>query len=71
MAHQGSTEFTGTVLESLPNTLFRVQLPDGVVVLCSLSGRMRMNFVRIFPGDRVLVEMTPYDKSRGRITRRF
>lgn len=71
MAHQGSFELEGVVTESLPNTLFRVQLPDGSVVLCTLSGKMRINFVKILPGDKVRVEMTPYDKTRGRITYRL
>ena len=71
MAHQGSTEFQGEVLEALPNTMFRVQLPDGSVVLCMLSGKMRIHFVKILPGDRVRIEMTPYDKTRGRITYRL
>lgn len=71
MAHQGSFELEGIVTESLPNTLFRVQLPDESVVLCTLSGKMRINFVKILPGDRVRVEMTPYDKTRGRITYRL
>ncbi len=67
MAHQGSTEIDGVVKESLPNTLFRVELPDGNLVLCHLSGRMRMNFIRILPGDKVRIEVTPYDKEKGRI----
>ena len=71
MTHQGSTEYQGIVLESLPNTMFRVQLPDESVVLCTLSGKMRIHFVKILPGDRVRVEMTPYDKTRGRITYRL
>ena len=71
MAHQGSTEFQGEVLEALPNTMFRVQLQDGSVVLCMLSGKMRIHFVKILPGDRVRIEMTPYDKTRGRITYRL
>ncbi len=71
MAHQGSSEFVGMVLEALPNTMFRVQLPDESVVLCTLSGKMRINFVNIHPGDRVRIEMTPYDKTRGRITYRL
>lgn len=71
MVHQGSFELEGTVSESLPNTLFRVKLPDGSVILCSLSGKMRMHFVKILPGDRVKVEMTQYDKTRGRITYRL
>jgi len=57
----------GEVKEALPNTMFRVALSDGRLILATLSGRMRKNFIRIFPGDRVRVEMTPYDKDRGRI----
>ncbi len=71
MAHQGSVEVEGKVLESLPNTLFRVELADGNVVLCHLSGKMRIHFIKILPGDRVRVEMTPYDKTKGRITFRL
>lgn len=70
MAHQGSYEMSGIVKESLPNTLFRVELEDGSVVLCHLSGKMRMHFIKILPGDRVRVEMTEYDKTKGRITYR-
>lgn len=70
MAHQGSYEVDGIVKESLPNTLFRVELPDGRIILCHLSGKMRMNFIKILPGDRVRIEMTPYDKTKGRITYR-
>lgn len=70
MAHQGSVEVEGVVLESLPNTLFRVQISDGSVVLCHLSGKMRMHFIKILPGDKVKIEMTPYDKAKGRITYR-
>lgn len=57
----------GTILESLPNTMFRVQLSDGRVVTATLAGKMRRHFIRILPGDKVLVEMTPYDLERGRI----
>jgi len=71
MVHQGSFELEGIVTESLPNTLFRVKLPDGSVILCTLSGKMRMHFVKILPGDRVKIEMTQYDKTRGRITYRL
>ena len=71
MAHQGSFEVEGKVLESLPNTLFRVELPDARVIICHLSGKMRMNFIKILPGDRVRIEMTPYDESKGRITFRL
>lgn len=70
MAHQGSIELDGVVKESLPNTLFRVELDNGSVVLCHLSGKMRMNFIKILPGDKVRVEMTPYDKTKGRIVYR-
>lgn len=70
MAHQGTTEVEGEVLENLPNTLFKVQLVDGRVTLCTLSGKMRMNYIRILPGDKVKVEMTPYDDTKGRIVYR-
>ncbi len=70
MAHQGNIEVEGEVLECLPNTLFRVKLPNGVIVLCHLSGKMRLNYIRIMPGDKVRIEMTPYDATKGRITYR-
>jgi translation initiation factor IF-1 len=71
MAHQGSYEIDGIVKEALPNTLFRVELADGSIVLCHLSGKMRMHFIKILPGDRVKIEMTPYDTARGRIMFRY
>jgi len=71
MAHQGSFEKDGVVKEALPNTLFRVELDDGSLVLCHLSGKMRMHFIKILPGDRVRIEMTPYDLTRGRIMYRY
>lgn len=71
MTHLGAVEVEGKVLESLPNTLFKVELSDGSVILCHLSGKMRMHFIKILPGDRVKVEMTPYDKTKGRITFRI
>ena len=70
MAHQGSFEVEGIVKESLPNTLFRVEIADGSIVLCHLSGKMRMHFIKILPGDRVKIEMTEYDRAKGRITYR-
>lgn len=70
MAHLGSIEVEGEVFECLPNTLFRVKLPNGRIVLCHLSGKMRINFIRIMPGDKVRIEMTPYDATKGRITYR-
>ena len=71
MVHQGSFEIEGVVRESLPNTLFRVQLPSEDIILCHLSGKMRMHFIKILPGDRVRIEMTPYDKTKGRIVYRY
>ena len=71
MAHQGSFEKDGVVLEALPNTLFRVKLEDGSLVLCHLSGKLRIHFIKILPGDRVKIEMTPYDLSKGRILVRY
>jgi len=60
----------GTVIEPLPNAMFRVELENGHKVLAHISGKMRMNFIRILPGDRVTVELSPYDLTRGRITYR-
>lgn len=71
MAHLGSIEKDGIVKESLPNTLFRVELEDGSLILCHLSGKMRMHFIKILPGDKVKVEMTQYDLTKGRITLRY
>lgn len=71
MAHQGTTEILGQVIEALPNTLFRVKLPDGRIILCHLAGRMRMNYIRIMPGDGVKIEITPYDLNKGRIVYRM
>lgn len=71
MVHQGSVELEGEVVACLPNTLFRVKLPNDRIVLCHLSGKMRLNFIRIMPGDRVKLEMTPYDPTKGRITYRL
>jgi translation initiation factor IF-1 len=61
----------GTISESLPNAMFRVELENGHKVLAHISGKMRMNYIRILPGDRVQVELTPYDLTRGRITYRY
>jgi len=60
-------EVVGSVLEALPNAMFRVELEDGRVVLCHLAGKMRIYHIRVMPGDKVKVEMTPYDDARGRI----
>lgn len=64
-------EVEGVVVEALPNAMFRVELANGHQVLAHASGKIRMHFIRILPGDRVLVELSPYDLSRGRITYRF
>jgi translation initiation factor IF-1 len=62
---------TGTVAETLPNAMFRVELDNGHKILAHISGKMRMHFIRILPGDKVTVELSPYDLTRGRITYRF
>ena len=64
-------EVEGTVVEPLPNAMFRVELKTGHVILAHISGKMRMHFIRILPGDRVKLEMSPYDLTRGRITYRY
>ncbi|EEG77780.1 translation initiation factor IF-1 [Dethiobacter alkaliphilus] len=64
-------EVEGTVIEPLPNAMFRVELKNGHKVLAHVSGKIRMHFIRILPGDRVLVELSPYDLTRGRITYRY
>jgi translation initiation factor IF-1 len=71
LAKEDVIEVEGTVTEALPNTQFRVELDNGHNVLAHISGKMRMNYIRILPGDMVKVELSPYDLSRGRITYRF
>lgn len=71
MPKKESIEVEGTVREALPNAMFRVELPNGHKVLAHISGKMRLHYIRILPGDRVLVELSPYDLTRGRITYRF
>ena len=71
MAKEDVIEAQGTVAETLPNAMFRVQLDSGHTVLAHISGKMRMHFIRILPGDKVTVELSPYDLTRGRITYRF
>jgi translation initiation factor IF-1 len=66
-----SIEMEGTIIEPLPNAMFKVQLENGHEVLAHISGKMRMNYIRILKGDRVLVELSPYDLTRGRITYRY
>ena len=71
MSKQDVIEVEGTVVEALPNAMLQVELENGHVVLAHVSGKIRMNFIRILPGDKVTVELTPYDLKRGRITYRF
>ena len=71
MSKQDVIEVEGTILESLPNAMFQVKLENGHVILAHISGKIRMNFIKILPGDRVTAELTPYDLNRGRITYRF
>ena len=68
MAKDYVIELEGTVVESLPNTTFRVDIGNGHIILAHISGKLRMNFIRILPGDKVMVQMSPYDLTRGRIT---
>jgi translation initiation factor IF-1 len=70
MAKEDAIQVEGTVLEPLPNAMFRVELPNGHKILAHISGKMRMNYIKILPGDKVTVEMSPYDLTRGRITYR-
>ncbi|ALG67610.1 translation initiation factor IF-1 [Beggiatoa alba B18LD] len=70
MAKEDNIEMEGTVIETLPNTMFRVQLDNGHVVTAHISGRMRKNYIRILTGDKVTVQLTPYDLSKGRIVYR-
>jgi translation initiation factor IF-1 len=71
MSKQEGVQVEGTVVEPLPNAMFRVQLENGHIVLAHISGKMRMNFIRILPGDKVTVELSPYDLTRGRIVYRY
>ena len=68
MAKEDAIEVEGVVVDALPNTLFRVELPNRHKILAGISGKLRMNYIRIVPGDKVTVEMSPYDLTRGRIT---
>ena len=68
MAKNDSIEVVGTVLEALPNAMFKVKLENDFEVLAHISGKMRMNYIRILPGDKVKIELSPYDLTRGRIT---
>ena len=71
MSKEDVLDVEGTDVEALPNAMFQVELENGHIVLAHVSGKMRMNFIRILPGDKVTMELTPYDLNRGRITYRF
>ncbi|MBI5623699.1 MAG: translation initiation factor IF-1 [Elusimicrobia bacterium] len=68
MGKEDKIEVEGSVVEALPNAMFRVQIPQGKIVLAVISGKMRMHYIKILPGDRVRLELSPYDLTRGRIT---
>jgi len=71
MAKKETIEVEGEVVEALPNAMFRVELPNGHTVLAHISGRLRVHYIRVLPGDKVLIELSPYDLNRGRITYRL
>ena len=71
MAKEESIQMTGTVMEALPNAMFRVELETGHEITAHISGKIRMHYIRILPGDKVQVELSPYDLTRGRITYRY
>ncbi len=71
MAKEDNIEVQGTIVETLPNAMFRVALENGQIILAYVSGKMRMHFIKILPGDRVTMELSPYDLTKGRITYRF
>lgn len=71
MAKEETIQVEGKVIEPLPNAMFRVELDNGHVVLAHISGKMRMHFIKILPGDKVTMELSPYDLNRGRITYRY
>ena len=68
MSKEDMIELEGVVVEAMPNAMFKVEIPGGHIILAHISGKLRMNFIRILPGDKVTVEMSPYDLSKGRIT---
>ena len=71
MAKQPSIEQDGTIVEALSNAMFRVELENGHIIIAHISGKMRMNYIKILPGDKVRVEMSPYDLTKGRISFRY
>ena len=71
MSKEDTIEVNGTIVETLPNATFKVELESGQTIMAYISGKMRMHFIKILPGDKVLVELSPYDLTKGRITYRF
>ncbi len=71
MAKQSSIEQDGTIVEALSNAMFKVELENGHIIICHISGKMRMNYIKILPGDKVRIEMSPYDLTKGRISYRY
>lgn len=71
MSKEDAIEAEGTIIETLPNAMFKVELENGYRVLAHISGKMRMHYIKILPGDKVIVKLSPYDLSRGRITYRY
>ena len=71
MAKEDNIEVQGTIIETLPNAMFKVELENSQVILAYVSGKMRMHFIKILPGDKVTIELSPYDLTKGRITYRF
>lgn len=71
LSKQDAIELEGKVIEPLPNAMFNVELENGHTILCTISGKIRLNYIRILPGDKVVVEISPYDLQRGRITYRY
>ena len=71
LSTQDAIELEGKIVEALPNAMFKVELENGHTILCTISGKIRMNYIRILPGDKVVVEISPYDLQHGRITYRY
>ena len=71
MVKEDKIEVEGSILEALPNAMFRVEIPQGKIVLAHISGKMRMHYIKILPGDKVKLELSPYDLTRGRIVYRY
>ena len=71
MSKGDTLQMNGTVSEALPNASFKVELENGMEIICHLSGKMRMNYIKVIPGDKVAIEMSPYDLTKGRINKRY